>query len=95
MELLGDVGHVESRFGPFGDNVSVGARLVHGLCQMYHKHRKSFWTLLMALLGCEDQVEAHFSPFQDSAQLDARWVHGLRRTYHRLRNRFRHSGCSS
>jgi hypothetical protein len=31
MELLGDVGHVESRFGPFGDAISVGARLVHGL----------------------------------------------------------------
>jgi hypothetical protein len=26
MELLGDVGHVESRFGPFGDSVSAGAR---------------------------------------------------------------------
>jgi hypothetical protein len=26
MELLGDVGHVESHFGPFGDNVSVCAR---------------------------------------------------------------------
>jgi hypothetical protein len=25
-ELLGDVGHVESCFGPFGDSVSVGAR---------------------------------------------------------------------
>jgi hypothetical protein len=25
MELLGDVGHVESRFFPFGDSVSVGA----------------------------------------------------------------------
>jgi hypothetical protein len=24
MELLGDIGHVESCFGPFGDNVSVG-----------------------------------------------------------------------
>ena len=24
--LLGDMGHVESWFGPFGDNVSVGAR---------------------------------------------------------------------
>jgi hypothetical protein len=31
MELLGEVGHVESRFGLFGDSVSVGARLVHGL----------------------------------------------------------------
>jgi hypothetical protein len=26
MELLGDVGHVECHFGPFGDSVSVGAR---------------------------------------------------------------------
>ena len=26
MELLGDMGHVESRFGPFGDSVSVRAR---------------------------------------------------------------------
>ena len=33
MELLGDVGHVESRFGPVGDRVSVGARQVHGLRQ--------------------------------------------------------------
>jgi hypothetical protein len=31
MELLGDVGHVESRFGPFRDGVSVGARKVHSL----------------------------------------------------------------
>jgi hypothetical protein len=37
MELLGDVGHVESRFGLFGDNVSVGPRLVHGLHQTYHR----------------------------------------------------------
>ena len=26
MELLGDVGHVEPRFDPFRDRVSVGAR---------------------------------------------------------------------
>jgi hypothetical protein len=25
LELLGDVGHVESRFYPFGDSVSFGA----------------------------------------------------------------------
>ena len=29
MELLGDMGHVESHFFPFGDSVSVGARYVH------------------------------------------------------------------
>jgi hypothetical protein len=27
---------VKSRFGPFGDSVNVGARLLHGLRQMYH-----------------------------------------------------------
>jgi hypothetical protein len=26
MELLDDVGHLEPRFGPFGDHVSVEAR---------------------------------------------------------------------
>jgi hypothetical protein len=26
MEPLGYVGHLESRFGPFGDSVSLGAR---------------------------------------------------------------------
>jgi hypothetical protein len=26
MELLGDMGHVQSRIGPFGDVVSVGVR---------------------------------------------------------------------
>ena len=36
MELLGDVGHVESRFDPFGDGVSVAARLLQGLRQTYH-----------------------------------------------------------
>ena len=28
---IGDLGLVESHFFPFGDSVSVGARLVHGL----------------------------------------------------------------
>ena len=42
MELLGDVGHVESRFGLVGDSVSVGARQVPGLCQTYHRLRNRF-----------------------------------------------------
>jgi hypothetical protein len=37
MEPLGDVGHVKSRFGPFGDGVSVSGRYVHGLRQTYHR----------------------------------------------------------
>jgi hypothetical protein len=39
MSILGDVGHVESRFGPYRDIVSVSARKVHGLCQIYHRLR--------------------------------------------------------
>ena len=35
MEVLGDVGHVESHFDPFGDGVSVAARKVQGLRQTY------------------------------------------------------------
>jgi hypothetical protein len=42
MELLGDVGHVESRFGMFEDNVSAGARNVHDLRQKYHTLRNHF-----------------------------------------------------
>ena len=58
MELLGDVGHVESRFGLFGDGVSVGARQVHGLRQTYDRLRKSCWMHPMVLLGDEAQVDA-------------------------------------
>jgi hypothetical protein len=31
MELLGDVGHVESHLGLFGGSVSVSARYIHSL----------------------------------------------------------------
>jgi hypothetical protein len=37
MELLRDVGHMESCFGLFGDSVSVGVRKVHGLRQTNHR----------------------------------------------------------
>jgi hypothetical protein len=42
MELFGDVGHLESHFGPFGDGVSVSARKVHGLRQTYHRLKNCF-----------------------------------------------------
>jgi hypothetical protein len=42
MELLVDVGHVESRLAPFGESVSVGARYVHGLRRAYHRLRNHF-----------------------------------------------------
>jgi hypothetical protein len=42
MELVSDVGHVEYRFCPFGDSVSVSAWLEHGLHRTYHRHRNRF-----------------------------------------------------
>jgi hypothetical protein len=42
MELLGDVGQVESHFDPFGERISVGRRQVHGLRQMKHRLRNHF-----------------------------------------------------
>ena len=68
MELLGDLGHVESHFFPFGDSVSVGARKVHSLPSA----QKSFWTHSMVLLGDEAQAEDRFGLSRDSAKLDAR-----------------------
>jgi hypothetical protein len=35
MELLSDVGRVESHFSLFEDSISVSARWVHGLHQTY------------------------------------------------------------
>ena len=32
MELLGDVGHVESCFGPFGDSANLDTRWVQKVC---------------------------------------------------------------
>jgi hypothetical protein len=42
MELLGDVGHVESCIGPFGGSVSVSARKVHCLRQTNYMLRNHF-----------------------------------------------------
>jgi hypothetical protein len=59
MELVSDVGRMESRFSPFGDSVSVSARLEHGLHRTYHRHRNrlgrsrsdSYVTRLKWMLG--------------------------------------------
>ena len=90
MELLGDVGHVESHFSPFGDSVSVGARLVHGLRQTYHGS-KTILVLQMVLLGdeaqmkawsvwrqclCQRKIGARFAPNVPSAQKSF-WTHPL------------------
>jgi hypothetical protein len=40
--LISDMGHVESRFSPFGDSVSVSARQVHDSHRTYDRHRNHF-----------------------------------------------------
>ena len=71
MELLGDTGHVESRFGSFGDGVSP----VQDRCMVYAKRTIGSETVCdapMVLLGDEAQVQARFGLFRDSTSLDAR-----------------------
>jgi hypothetical protein len=68
IELLGDVGHVDSHFGPFGDSFKIGARFVPNVTLA----QKSLWTHPMVLQDYEARVEARFGPFGHSANLDAR-----------------------
>jgi hypothetical protein len=70
MELLDDVGHVESPLGPFGDSVTFGA-----LCMVCAIRTIGSEIVLDApdgTLGDEDQMEAHFGPFGDSVSFSAR-----------------------
>ena len=64
--------HLESRFNLFGDNVSLGGRLVHRLRIMHHMLRNHYGSTPMIILGEEAQVEGRFDLFGDSANLDAR-----------------------
>ena len=68
MELLRDVGHVESHF----ETVLVSVQDRYTVCAKHTMAQKSFWTHQMVLLGDEAQVEARFGPFGDSANPDAR-----------------------
>jgi hypothetical protein len=65
MDLLGDIGHVESHFNLFGDSVTRFAPNVRWA-------QKSFWTHPLVLIGDEIQADACFGLFGDSANLDAR-----------------------
>ena len=53
-EPLGDLGHVESQFFPFGDSVSVGAHFAPNIPSA----QKSLWRHPMVLLGDKAQVES-------------------------------------
>ena len=72
MELLGDVGLVESCFGPFGDIVLVSMEDRCTVCAKHTIGSDIVFNVPMVLLGDEAQVEAPFSPFGHSANLDAR-----------------------
>jgi hypothetical protein len=71
MELLGDEGQVEARFGPFGDS----ANLDIDRCTVCAKHtiaQKSFWTHPMEVLCGTGHVQSCFGPFRDSVSVGAR-----------------------
>ena len=71
MELLGDVGHVESR----SVRLEMVLVLMEDRCTVCAKctiGSDIVFNVAMVLLGDEAQVEAPFSPFGDSANLDAR-----------------------
>jgi hypothetical protein len=61
IELLGDVGHGESCFGPFRVGVSVGARKVLEI----------ILEEVDELLGDVAHVESCFSPFSDGVSVKA------------------------
>ena len=70
MELLGDVGHVESR----SFRLEMVLVLVQDGCTICAKRTIGLDSVInapMLLLGDKAQVEAHFSPCGDSANLDA------------------------
>jgi hypothetical protein len=71
MQLLGDLGHVESHFRLDTVLVSVQER-----CMVWAKRtigsEKSFWTHPMELLGDMGHVESRFGPFGDSVSVSAR-----------------------
>jgi hypothetical protein len=71
MELLGDVGQVEGRFGSLRDGVNlgeIGAWFAPNVPWAW----KSFWAYRMKLLVNVGQMEARFGPFGDCVNLDTR-----------------------
>ena len=71
MELLGDVGHVESRLV----RLEIVLTKTQDRCKFalnVHWSQKSFWTHPMELLCDEAQVESRFGPFGVSVSISAR-----------------------
>jgi hypothetical protein len=90
MELLANLGRVESRFSPFGDSANLDARLMHGLRQTYHRlgnhfghiRWKSYVTWVMWNL-ISVRLKTVFVPVQDRCLVCAKstigseiiWMH--------------------
>jgi hypothetical protein len=72
MELLGDLGHMESRLCLFSGSANLDTRLVQGLCRTYHGLRKSFCMHPIELLGEVGHVEPRFGLFGDTVSVDAK-----------------------
>jgi hypothetical protein len=64
MVLLSDEAQGEALFSLFGDSANLDARLVHGLCQMYHR--------LINRFGHIQWNYSRFGPFANSASVGAR-----------------------
>jgi hypothetical protein len=71
MNLLDNMGHVESCFSLFRDSVSVGARLVHGLRQRTMGSEIAS-NASDGAPGDMGHVESCSSPFGDKVSVSAR-----------------------
>jgi hypothetical protein len=68
MEILGDIGQTEARFGPF-ETVLILTQDRCTVCAKCTRAWKSFWPHLMELLGDVGQMEARFHLFADNVNL--------------------------
>ena len=78
MELLGDVGHVECRFFPFGDSVCVGeVMLVMWNLTSFHSEtvvvsvQDGCMVCARCTIGLQIILDAPLVPLDDEAQVDA------------------------
>ena len=84
MELIVDVGHLECRFFPFGDNANLDTKLVHRLRRTYRRlgHRfgrtrqNSYETWVVWNLT-SSRLETVLVPMQDRCMVCARRTIGL------------------
>jgi hypothetical protein len=72
MEPLGDVGHVEPRFGPFEDSVICWYKIGAPFAMIVPQAQKLFWTQPMELLDDVGHVKSHFGLFVHFASICSR-----------------------